>query len=91
MMYKTTELKYEPNPALEHALDVLFILHADHEQNCSPAPCASSAARMSIPTPPSPRRAPRFYGPLPGGANEAGHPHADRDRLEANIPASSKR
>jgi len=35
MMFKTTELKYEPHPALERALDVLFILHADHEQNCS--------------------------------------------------------
>ncbi len=35
MVFKTTETKYSPNPALEHALDVLFILHADHEQNCS--------------------------------------------------------
>jgi citrate synthase len=35
MMFKTTELKYEPNPVIEKALDVLFILHADHEQNCS--------------------------------------------------------
>jgi citrate synthase len=35
MMYKMSETKYEPQPALEHALDVLFILHADHEQNCS--------------------------------------------------------
>src|SRR5215510_1170373 len=35
MMFKTTELKYQPNPVLERALTVLFILHADHEQNCS--------------------------------------------------------
>src|SRR3990170_7078179 len=35
MMFKMTEIHYEPNPVLEHALDVLFILHADHEQNCS--------------------------------------------------------
>src|SRR5580692_2804393 len=35
MLFKTSELKYRPNPTLEHALDVLFILHADHEQNCS--------------------------------------------------------
>jgi len=35
MMFKTTELKYQPNPVLERALSVLFILHADHEQNCS--------------------------------------------------------
>jgi len=41
MLFKMTELKYKPNPALERALDVLFILHADHEQNCS-----STAARV---------------------------------------------
>src|SRR5438445_6864847 len=35
MMWKTTELKYQPHPILERALEVLFILHADHEQNCS--------------------------------------------------------
>ena len=35
MLWKTTELKYQPNPVLARALDVLFILHADHEQNCS--------------------------------------------------------
>lgn len=35
MLFRTTELKYRPNPTLERALDVLFILHADHEQNCS--------------------------------------------------------
>ena len=35
MLFKMTELKYKPNPVLERALDVLFILHADHEQNCS--------------------------------------------------------
>jgi citrate synthase len=35
MMWKTTELKYEPDPVLERAMDVLLILHADHEQNCS--------------------------------------------------------
>ena len=35
MMYKMTELKYQPDPRLERALDILFILHADHEQNCS--------------------------------------------------------
>ncbi|MGH2898470.1 MAG: citrate/2-methylcitrate synthase, partial [Solirubrobacteraceae bacterium] len=38
MMYKMTELKYEPDPRLERALDILFILHADHEQNCSTTP-----------------------------------------------------
>src|SRR5215469_5294746 len=35
MLFRTTETRYRANPTLEHALDVLFILHADHEQNCS--------------------------------------------------------
>ena len=50
MLFKMTELKYKPNPVLERALDVLFILHADHEQNCSTTRCARSAARRSIRT-----------------------------------------
>ena len=41
MLFRTTELKYRPNPTLEHALDILFILHADHEQNCSATRCAT--------------------------------------------------
>ena len=52
MMYKMTELKYEPDPRLEKALDVLFILHADHEQNASTSPCASSVRRRSTRTRP---------------------------------------
>ena len=51
MLFKMTELKYQPNPVLERALDVLFILHADHEQNCSTsADARRSAARTSIRT-----------------------------------------
>ena len=71
MLFKMTELQYKPNPVLEHALDVLFILHADHEQNCSanamrsvgssnPDPYAATAAAIAA-----------LYGPLHGGANEA--------------------
>ena len=59
MMYKMTELKYEPDPRLERALDVLFILHADHEQNAPPARCARSAPRRSTRTRPSPPASPR--------------------------------
>jgi citrate synthase len=70
MLFRTTELKYRPNPALERALDILFILHADHEQNCSANAmrcvgsshvdpyCATAAATAAL------------YGPLHGGANE---------------------
>jgi len=71
MMYKMTELKYEPDPRLERALDVLFILHADHEQNCS-----TSAVRSIGSAKPDPYSAiaggiGALYGPLHGGANEA--------------------
>ncbi len=71
MLFKMTELRYTPNPVLERALDVIFILHADHEQNCSanamravgssdPDPYACTAAAIAA-----------LYGPLHGGANEA--------------------
>ncbi len=70
MLFKMTEVKYRPHPVLERALDVLFILHADHEQNCSahamrsvgsshPDPYAAIAAAVAA-----------LYGPLHGGANE---------------------
>src|SRR5881227_1449918 len=59
MMYRTTELRYEPEPALVRALDVLFILHADHEQNCSTSTMRVVGSSHVDPTPPSPPRAPR--------------------------------
>ncbi len=70
MLFRTSETRYRPNPTLERALDVLFILHADHEQNCSTNTvrgvgsshvdpyCATAAAIAAL------------YGPLHGGANE---------------------
>jgi citrate synthase len=70
MLFRTSETRYRPNPTLEHALDILFILHADHEQNCSTNTirgvgsshvdpyCAAAAAIAAL------------YGPLHGGANE---------------------
>jgi citrate synthase len=71
MLWKTTELKYEPDPVLEKALDVLFILHADHEQNCSAS--AMRGVGSSLPDPYSAIAAATaaLYGPLHGGANEA--------------------
>jgi citrate synthase len=69
MLYKMTELKYQPDPRLERALDILFILHADHEQNCSTNAVARSAPRRSTRTRRSRRRR-ALYGPLHGGANE---------------------
>jgi citrate synthase len=70
MMFKTTELKYQPNPALEKALDVLFILHADHEQNCSTNAMRSIGSSQVDPYSALAGAAAALYGPLHGGANE---------------------
>lgn len=70
MMFRTTELKYEPNPTLEKALDVLFILHADHEQNCSANAMRSVGSSESDPYSSMAAAAAALYGPLHGGANE---------------------
>ena len=71
MMFKTTELKYVPAPALERALDVLFILHADHEQNCSTNAMRSVGSSGVDPYSAVAAAAAALYGPLHGGANEA--------------------
>ena len=70
MMFKTTELKYEPNPALERALSILFILHADHEQNCSTNAMRSIGSAHTDPFSSLAGAAAALYGPLHGGANE---------------------
>ena len=71
MMFKTTELKYQPNPVLEKALSVLFILHADHEQNCSTNTMRSIGSAETDPYSSLAGAAAALYGPLHGGANEA--------------------
>jgi citrate synthase len=71
MLFKTTELKYTPNPVLERALDVLFILHADHEQNCSTSAMRNVGSSHSDPFCAVAGAAAALYGPLHGGANEA--------------------
>jgi citrate synthase len=70
MMFKTTELKYDPNPVLEKALSVLFILHADHEQNCSTNTMRSIGSAHTDPFSALAGAAAALYGPLHGGANE---------------------
>jgi citrate synthase len=70
MMFKTTELKYEPNPVLERALNVLYILHADHEQNCSTNAMRSIGSAHTDPFSAIGGAAAALYGPLHGGANE---------------------
>ena len=71
MLWKTTELRYEPNPVLERALDVLFILHADHEQNCSTSAMRGVGSSNTDPYSATAAAAAALYGPLHGGANEA--------------------
>src|SRR2546426_9221658 len=70
MMFKTTELTYKPDPVLEHALTVLFILHADHEQNCSTNAMRSIGSAHTDPFSALGGAAAALYGPLHGGANE---------------------
>jgi citrate synthase len=70
MMFKMTEQKYRPNPAVEKALDVLFTLHADHEQNCSANAMRSVGSSRADPYSSLAAAAAALYGPLHGGANE---------------------
>jgi citrate synthase len=71
MLFKMTEVKYRPNPILERALDVLFILHADHEQNCSTHAMRSVGSSHVDPYSAIAAAIAALYGPLHGGANEA--------------------
>src|SRR5262245_41477475 len=71
MLFKMTEVKYRPHPVLERALDVLFILHADHEQNCSTSAMRGIGSAHTDPYSSLAGAAAALYGPLHGGANEA--------------------
>jgi citrate synthase len=70
MMFKKTELKYVPNQTIERALDVLFILHADHEQNCSTTAMRNVGSSDADPYVSVAAASAALYGPLHGGANE---------------------
>jgi citrate synthase len=87
MMYKMTELKYEPDPRLERALDVLFILHADHEQNASTSAVRSVGSTQVDPYSAVAAGVAALYGPLHGGANEAALRMLERIGSVENIPA----
>jgi citrate synthase len=71
MMWRTTELRYEPHPVLERAMDILLILHADHEQNCSTTTMRTIGSSQADPYVAAAGAAAALYGPLHGGANEA--------------------
>ena len=70
MLFKMTEPKHEPDPVLEKAMDVLFILHADHEQNCSASVMRGVGSSHADPFCATAGAAAALYGPLHGGANE---------------------
>jgi citrate synthase len=86
MLYKMTEVKYEPDPRLERALDVLWILHADHEQNCSTSAVRAVGSSEVDPYSAVASGVAALYGPLHGGANEAVLRMLDRIEKVENIP-----
>jgi citrate synthase len=86
MMFKMTEVKYDPDPRLAKALDVLFILHADHEQNCSTNAVRSVGSSQVDPYSAVAAGVAALYGPLHGGANEAVLRMLRRIESADNIP-----
>ncbi len=86
MLFKMTEQKYEPDERLTRALDNLFILHADHEQNCSTAAVRGVGSSRVDPYSAVAAGVAALYGPLHGGANEAALQMLDRIGTVENIP-----
>ena len=86
MMFKMTDAKYIPDPTLERALDVLFILHADHEQNCSTNAMRAIGSSCVDPYSAMAGAAAALYGPLHGGANEEVLKMLSRIHDIGNIP-----
>jgi citrate synthase len=91
MMWKMTEPRYSPDPVLEHALEVLFILHADHEQNCSTSAMRVVGSSRVDPYSAAAAAAAALYGPLHGGANEQVLRMLAEIRSVDNIPAYIER
>jgi citrate synthase len=91
MLFKMTEPRYKPHPVLERALDVLFILHADHEQNCSTSAMRNIGSSHVDPYSALAGAAAALYGPLHGGANEAVLRMLTEIGSKQNIPAFIKR
>ena len=71
MMWKVAEPHYKANPALVRAVDILFILHADHEQNCSTTAMRIAGSALADPYSSAAAACAALYGPRHGGANEA--------------------
>ena len=90
MLFKMTELRFRVNPVLEHALDTLFILHADHEQNCSTSAMRNVGSSHVDPFSATAAACSALYGPLHGGANEAVLLMLDEIGHKNNVPAFIK-
>ena len=86
MMFKMAEPRYEPDPRIEKALDVLFILHADHEQNCSAAAVRVVGSAINDPFTSLAAGIAGLYGPSHGGANVAVLKMLQRIGSTDNIP-----
>jgi citrate synthase len=86
MMFRMTELRYEPDPKVARALDILFILHADHEQNCSTNAVRAVGSSQVDPYSAVAAGVAALYGPLHGGANEAVLRMLQRIETKENIP-----
>jgi citrate synthase len=91
MLFRMTEPKFAANPVLERALDVLFILHADHEQNCSTSTMRAIGSSHADPYSALAGAAAALYGPLHGGANEAVLRMLSEIGSMSNIPGFIKR
>jgi citrate synthase len=87
MLWRMTEPKYLPNPALSRALDILFILHADHEQNCSANVMRAVGSSQADPFVSIAAAAAALSGPLHGGANEEVLKMLDEIGNKNHIPA----
>jgi len=91
MMFKATEVKYTPHPVLEKALDILLILHADHEQNASTSAMRGVGSAHADPYSAMAAAAAALYGPLHGGANEQVLRMLHEIGSKDNIPAYIQR
>ncbi len=87
MMWRVAEPRFEVDPVLAHALDVLFVLHADHEQNCSTTAMRTVGSSHADPYSATAAAAAALYGPLHGGANEAVLEMLERIGSVEQVPA----
>ncbi len=91
MLWKMVEPKYQANAAMARALDILFILHADHEQNCSANAMRAVGSSLADPFVATAAAAAALSGPLHGGANEEVLKMLDEIGSKENIPAYIER